>query len=179
MADRCAGTIPFLVREQDRVTGDWSPFWEARDYLGKTGRIRASVFVVHGLNDWNVKTKAFAEWWYRLARRGIPRKIWLHNGGHGVPGGPGAAAYKVSENRWFDHWLFGVQNGIMQQPRDDSARGRVVLGRAGLADPRRPRHDGGAHSAQRERARRAVIALLRTRLEEGAELRRPRARARH
>ena len=50
---------------------------------------------MHGLNDWNVKTKAFAEWWYRLARRGIPRKIWLHNGGHGGPGGPGAAAYKV------------------------------------------------------------------------------------
>jgi X-Pro dipeptidyl-peptidase len=114
MAVRCADTIPFLVREQDRVTGDWSPFWEARDYLSKTGRIRASVFVVHGLNDWNVKTKAFAEWWYRLAQRGIPRKIWLHNGGHG---GPGVAAYKTSENRWFDYWLFGVQNGIMQQPR--------------------------------------------------------------
>jgi X-Pro dipeptidyl-peptidase len=117
MADRCAATIPFLLREQDRVTGDWSPFWEARDYLGKVNRIRASVFVVHGLNDWNVKTKAFAEWWYRLARRGIPRKIWLHNGGHGGPGGPGATAYKVSENRWFDHWLFGVQNGIMDEPR--------------------------------------------------------------
>ena len=29
MADRCAGTIPFLVREQDRVTGDWSLFWES------------------------------------------------------------------------------------------------------------------------------------------------------
>jgi X-Pro dipeptidyl-peptidase len=117
MANRCAGTIPFLVREQDRVTGDWSPFWEARDYLSKVDRIRASVFVVHGLNDWNVKTKAFAEWWYRLARLGIPRKIWLHNGGHGGPGGTGAAAYKVSENRWFDHWLFGVENGIMGQPR--------------------------------------------------------------
>jgi X-Pro dipeptidyl-peptidase len=117
MDDRCAATIPFLVRAQDRVTGDWSPFWEARDYLGKVGRVRASVYVVHGLNDWNVKTKAFAEWWSRLARRGIPRKIWLHHGGHGGPGGPGAAAYKVSENRWFDHWLFGVQNGIMGEPR--------------------------------------------------------------
>ena len=62
MDDRCAGTIPFLVDAQDRVTGDWSPFWEARDYLSKVDRIRASVFVVHGLNDWNVKTKAFAEW---------------------------------------------------------------------------------------------------------------------
>ena len=74
------------------MTGDWSPFWAARDYLDDVDRIRASVFVVHGLNDWNVKTKAFAEWWYRLAQRGVPRKIWLHNGGHGGPGGPGAAA---------------------------------------------------------------------------------------
>ena len=125
MATRCAGTIPFLVRAQDRVTGDWSPFWEARDYLDDVDRIRASVFVVHGLNDWNVKTKAFAEWWYRLDRYGVPRKIWLHNGGHGGPGpagSPGAVAYKRAENRWFDHELFGVENGIMDEPRSTIQR---------------------------------------------------------
>jgi X-Pro dipeptidyl-peptidase len=75
------------------------------------------VFVVHGLNDWNVKTKAFAEWWDRLARHGVARKLWLHSGGHGGPGGAGAAAYKVAENRWFDFWLFGVRNGIASGPR--------------------------------------------------------------
>jgi X-Pro dipeptidyl-peptidase len=117
MDDRCALTIPFLLRAQDRVTGDYSPFWAAREYLDDVDRIRASVFVVHGLNDWNVKTKAFAEWWYRLDRYGVPRKIWLHNGGHGGPRGAGAVAYKRAENRWFDHWLFGVDNGIMQEPR--------------------------------------------------------------
>ena len=125
MAVRCRGTIPFLVRAQDRVTGDWSPFWAARDYLDDVDRIRASVFVVHGLNDWNVKTKAFAEWWYRLDRYGVPRKIWLHNGGHGGPGPPGslgAMAYKRAENRWFDHELFGVENGIMDEPRSTIQR---------------------------------------------------------
>jgi X-Pro dipeptidyl-peptidase len=122
MADRCEDTLPRLLRDQDRVTGDWSPFWEARDYLDDVDRIRASVFVVHGLNDWNVKTKAFAEWWYRLARHGVPRKLWLHNGGHGGPGGAGAAAYERAENRWFDHWLFGVQNGIMSEPRSTIQR---------------------------------------------------------
>ena len=115
--DICVGTIPFLVNAQDRVTGDWSPFWEARDYLDDVDKIDASVFVVHGLNDWNVKTKAFAEWWYRLDRYGVPRKIWLHNGGHGGPGGPGAVAFTAVRNRWFDHELFGVQNGIMREPR--------------------------------------------------------------
>jgi X-Pro dipeptidyl-peptidase len=117
MDDRCAGTIPALRAAQDRVTGDWSPFWEARDYLDDVDRIRASVFVVHGLNDWNVKTKAFAEWWYRLARHGVERKLWLHNGGHGGPDGVGEAPYQRAENRWFDYWLFGVPNGIVAEPR--------------------------------------------------------------
>ena len=93
----------YLLAEQDRVTGDYSAFWAARDYLGKVDRIRASVFVVHGLNDFNVKTKAFAEWWYRLAQNGVERKIWLHNGGHGGPGGDGAAPYARARHRWFDH----------------------------------------------------------------------------
>ena len=121
MITTCADVRQYLVENQDRVTGDWSSFWSARDYLSRVRRVRASVFVVHGLNDWNVKTKAFAEWWYRLADRDVPRKIWLHNGGHGGPGavtGPAAgAAYKRAENRWFDHWLFGVENGIMDEPR--------------------------------------------------------------
>jgi len=124
MLTKCADVRQHLVENQDRVTGDWSSFWSARDYLTRVKRVRASVFVVHGLNDWNVKTKAFAEWWYRLADRRVPRKIWLHNGGHGSPGRlvdgvPDAerAAYLLAENRWFDHWLFGVDNGIMEEPR--------------------------------------------------------------
>ena len=120
MITTCADVRQYLVDHQDRITGDYSPFWAARDYLGRVKRIRASVFVVHGLNDWNVKTKAFAEWWYRLSDRRIPRKLWLHNGGHGGPGPvttPAGAEYKRAENRWFDHWLFGVRNRIMDEPR--------------------------------------------------------------
>ena len=114
---RCPDTLSTLNRKQDRVTGDYSSFWAARDYLDDVGDIRSSVFVVHGLNDWNVKTKAFAEWWYRLAKYGVPRKLWLHNGGHGGPPAPGNVPYKAAENRWMDHELFGVQNGIMSEPR--------------------------------------------------------------
>jgi X-Pro dipeptidyl-peptidase len=117
---QCDHVIPFLNEAQDRVTGDWSPFWQERDYLGRVRGVDASVFVVHGLNDWNVNTKEFAEWWYRLADRRVPRKIWLHNGGHGGESGSDAAdfaAYKRTENRWFDFWLFGVRNGITQEPR--------------------------------------------------------------
>jgi X-Pro dipeptidyl-peptidase len=112
----CADVMTFLNREQDRVTGDWSDFWEDRDYLSKADDVEASVFVVHGLNDFNVMTKSFAEWWYRLADNRVPRKIWLHQRGHASPGGIDSP-YKLAENRWFDYWLFGVQNGIMSEPR--------------------------------------------------------------
>jgi X-Pro dipeptidyl-peptidase len=117
----CADVMTYLNREQDRVTGDFSRFWWERDYLRQVRGVESSVFVVHGLNDWNVMTKAFAEWWYRLDDRRVPRKLWLHNGGHGgeSSGSDPAdfAVYKRTENRWFDHELFGVPNGIFSEPR--------------------------------------------------------------
>jgi len=124
--DQCRFMMEYLSRAQDRETGDWSWFWRQRDYLSRIRGVRSSVFVVHGLNDWNVMTKAFAEWWYRLTDRRIPRKIWLHNGGHGgesqTQDPADWALYKRTENRWFDHWLFGVQNGIMSEPRSSIER---------------------------------------------------------
>jgi X-Pro dipeptidyl-peptidase len=121
----CADEIARLTRRQDRVTGDYGPFWRARDYLPAARRVKASVLVVHGLNDWNVKTLHFAQWWERLAGNHVPRKLWLHQGGHGGPGSAATYAlpdgtswtYKQTENRWFDHWLWGVRNGIMDEPR--------------------------------------------------------------
>ena len=112
MRTTCAPVRRKLLARQDRMTGDFSSFWAKRNYLPRARKVKASVFVVHGLNDWNVKTKAFAAWWERLH---VPRKLWLHNGGHGGP--RNAPSYKVTENRWFDHWLFGVPNGIMGEPK--------------------------------------------------------------
>ncbi|HYJ68865.1 MAG TPA: Xaa-Pro dipeptidyl-peptidase [Nocardioidaceae bacterium] len=121
----CKDEIADLTEKQDRITGDYSPFWRQRDYLPDADQVRASVFVVHGINDWNVMTNNYAAWWDKLAGYGVPRKIWLHQGGHG---GPGSGAtytlpngqswtYRQTENRWFDHWLWGIDNGIMSEPR--------------------------------------------------------------
>jgi X-Pro dipeptidyl-peptidase len=125
MTGECADVMTHLNQEQDRVTGNWSPFWQERDYLSRVRGVESSVFVVHGLNDWNVMTKAFAEWWYRLDDRRVPRKLWLHNGGHGGESTSDAAdwaLYKRTENRWFDHELFGVPNGILSEPRSSIER---------------------------------------------------------
>ena len=43
MAGRCAHVrAPALLERQDRVTGDWSSFWQARDYLTASRRVRAA-----------------------------------------------------------------------------------------------------------------------------------------
>jgi X-Pro dipeptidyl-peptidase len=120
----CADEIAELTARQDRITGDYSDFWRDRDYVFRVHKVEASVMVVHGLNDWNVKTKHFAQWWDQLAHYGVPRKIWLHQGGHGGPGNAAQVTlpdgqtwtYRQIQNRWFDHWLWDVDNGIMDEP---------------------------------------------------------------
>ena len=156
----------YFLANQDRVTGDYTSFWAARDYLGKVNRIRASVFVVHGLNDFNVRTKAFAEWWYRLARNGVERRIWLHQGGHGGPGGDGAAAYKVVQNRWFDHYLFGVTTASRaSRRRRSSARTAPTRTRPTGRRPARaaPRSAGRALEAAPGALARTAAATSRSR----------------
>jgi len=169
----CAPALAALRARQDRVTGDWNAFWEARDYLGLAGEVRTSVFVVHGLNDWNVRTKQFAEWWYRLSALGVPRKLWLHTGGHSSPGG---TDYARTLHRWFDHWLFGVPNGVASEPRTHVQRsdGSYVREDAWPAPGSRPVHLSlGATSATAPgtlSTRRSRAAVTQSFVDRGREL---------
>ncbi|WP_285600298.1 Xaa-Pro dipeptidyl-peptidase [Kineosporia sp. NBRC 101731] len=121
----CEPMIQQMERDQDRVTGDWSRFWQDRDYVRSAGKIKASVFVVHGLNDWNVKTNHVQQFWDVLSRNNVPRKIWWHQDGHGGPAGDDrytlpngkTRTFDDTVNRWMDHWLYGVNNGIEKEPR--------------------------------------------------------------
>ncbi len=115
----CEDVIAELYEGQDRTTGDYNDFWAARDYLKNVDKIEASVLVVHGLNDWNVKTMQFAQWWEALGDHDVTRKMWLHQGGHG---GTSANNWQETENRWFDYWLYGIENGIADEPMIDIQR---------------------------------------------------------
>ncbi|PZG44610.1 Xaa-Pro dipeptidase [Spongiactinospora gelatinilytica] len=115
----CGALMDRIEADQDRVTGDYSRFWDARNYLNDVRKVRASVFLVHGLNDWNVKTKHAAQWWDALAERGVPRKIWLTQGAHTNPFSFRTEEWLRQLHSWFDHWLHGVRNGIMREPQAD------------------------------------------------------------
>ncbi|WP_018348785.1 Xaa-Pro dipeptidyl-peptidase [Longispora albida] len=115
----CSAQVAEITAAQGRSTGDFTQFWRDRDYVPLASQVKASVFVVHGLNDWNVKTGQFAQWWDALGSAGVPRKLWLHQGGHG---NPSRSTYQSTLARWFEYWLKGVDNGIMREPIADVQR---------------------------------------------------------
>ncbi|EOD63041.1 Xaa-Pro dipeptidyl-peptidase [Amycolatopsis vancoresmycina] len=118
-ADRqvCRPVIDGLTRDQDRVTGDYTPFWDVRNYRNDVGKVHASVLAVHGLNDWNVKTDQVAEWYEALKARGVEHKIWLHQSGHADPYSLRRDVWLATLNKWMSHYLYGIDNGIQNEPK--------------------------------------------------------------
>ncbi|GAA0540844.1 Xaa-Pro dipeptidyl-peptidase [Saccharopolyspora subtropica] len=113
----CRVVIDELTANQDRITGDYSPFWDERNYLNNVDRVRAAVLAVHGLNDWNVKTRQAAQWYAALRDRGVPHKIWWHQSGHTDPIQLRREEWLRTVNRWFTRYLYDVPNGVEYEPR--------------------------------------------------------------
>jgi X-Pro dipeptidyl-peptidase len=107
----CWPLIEELAVKQDRVTGDYTPFWDARNYMNDIKDVRAASLVAHGNNDWNVMTKHASEYYNALKKRGVPHMLYWHQGGHG--GSPPL----VRTNRWFSRYLWDHQNGVENDPR--------------------------------------------------------------
>ena len=113
----CPAVTASLAADSADDTGDLNAFWRARDYRPDVSNVRASVFVVHGINDQNVTTNQFAAWWSGLAAHGVPRKIWLHQGSHVDPFDMRRPEWVDTLHQWFDYWLQGLPNGVLRQPR--------------------------------------------------------------
>ncbi|MDC2953887.1 Xaa-Pro dipeptidyl-peptidase [Streptomyces gilvifuscus] len=118
---RCAAVQQKIVDGAPR-TGDRTPFWTERDYVKDAAKVRASVFLVHGMQDLNVRTKHFGQWWDALARHGVERKIWLSQTGHVDPFDYRRGAWVDTLHRWFDHELLGYDNGVDREPMADIER---------------------------------------------------------
>ena len=103
--------------------GDIDAFWQARDYNLNVGNAHAAVFESQGLNDDNVRPNHFAQWWAGLTAHNVPRKLWLSQEGHVDPFDYRRSAWVDTLHRWFDHWLYGLPNGIMQEPKIDIETG--------------------------------------------------------
>ncbi|MEV4350041.1 Xaa-Pro dipeptidyl-peptidase [Actinoplanes sp. NPDC049596] len=112
-AEACAATLARLDQGSDDATGNYNAYWAERDFRPDARKVHASVFIAHGLNDTNVTTDQFAEWWTRLR---TPKKMWLSQAGHVDPFDLRRAEWVDTLHRWFDRYLQGLRNGIDREP---------------------------------------------------------------
>jgi len=110
--DTCNAMIRdgLYVKGRDRAHGDYNDFWAERDLLTKTKGIKAAVLMSHAFNDWNV----VAEHSVRIAmaiKGQVTLQFYFHQGGHG-----GAPPLEM-QNKWFTRYLYGVENGVEQDPK--------------------------------------------------------------
>lgn len=112
----CQPVRDAILAGSDNATGNYNAFWAERDFVPDARKVKASVFVVHGINDQNVETKHFAQWWDALAKNRVPRKIWLGQEGHVDPFDFRRPEWVQTLHRWFDYWLQDLPNGVMREP---------------------------------------------------------------
>jgi X-Pro dipeptidyl-peptidase len=116
---RCLPARNLLSANDADDTGNMNAFWDERNYRPDANKVKASVFATHCFQDDNVDPDQFTEWWYQLAANNVPRKAWICREGHVDPFMIRRTEWMSQLHQWFDHWLYGVQNGIMDQPRVD------------------------------------------------------------
>jgi len=144
---RYMGYSQLMRHEEAALAGNYGAHWARRDYTREgwfrdwgPSRIQTPMFIIHGLNDDNVRTKQ-SEMMYRAGRTaGVPMRLMWNQGEHMTPtfpfananpyltvGSAGAAAhrpfvmqcgeYTFDEllNLWFSHWLYDVDNNVLER----------------------------------------------------------------
>jgi X-Pro dipeptidyl-peptidase len=96
--------------------GDINTFWNDRDYVKDASKVKAAVFATHGFQDDNVRMDHEWDWQQALKANGVKTKLWLLRAGHTDPFESRRAEWVTTLHRWFDHYLYGVNNGIDTEP---------------------------------------------------------------
>ncbi|SDS28987.1 X-Pro dipeptidyl-peptidase [Polaribacter sp. KT25b] len=95
-----------MANGMDRMTGDYNDFWAGRDYLNDMKPMKAALLMSHGFNDWNVMPEHSYRIYKKASEMGLPTQIYYHQNGHGGP------PPITMMNRWFTHFLHGIDNGV-------------------------------------------------------------------
>jgi X-Pro dipeptidyl-peptidase len=98
------------------ANGNFTSTYAARDYVTSENKVTASVFATHGVNDYNVFTINFGQWWNALPAS-VPKMVWLSQTGHVDPFDFRRSAFVDELHRWFDHYLMGIDNGVQNDPQ--------------------------------------------------------------
>lgn len=110
-----AAWLEGIAADEDRDSGNYSRWWDMRNYLKAADRFKASVFLVHGLADWKVKPTHCVNLFAAMESRGIPCKMMLHQGGHIYIHDLQGSRFNEMLHLWLDHWLYGIENGAAER----------------------------------------------------------------
>lgn len=119
IADKYGRYLTQIMNDQLALNGNYGKHWATRDYTVNAKNIKCPALIVHGLNDTNVRTKEFDLMYKAYQEVGVPVKLLLHQGTHLTPTYPSqqyemytdGELYDTVLNRWFSHYLYGVDNG--------------------------------------------------------------------
>ncbi|MBB4824642.1 X-Pro dipeptidyl-peptidase [Sporosarcina luteola] len=107
----------FNEMEREQGEGEYNDFWASRNYLNHYSGAKTAVLIAHGQNDTIVRPLNFTRLWETLKKNDVPRKMWISNEEHiFYRDVSDFLEWQLYVNRWFDHWLFGIDNGIMEEP---------------------------------------------------------------
>jgi X-Pro dipeptidyl-peptidase len=124
-----------IFKQGDRASGDFNKFWADRDQTSLVKNIHAAVLFAHGFNDWNVMPEHTIRMWDALKKINPSAKIYMSQGGHGAP------PPQDIQQKWWAHYLYGVDNGVDTLPRAMIVQSTAVAapaapgGRAGTPPP--------------------------------------------
>lgn len=99
-----------ITCQQDRQSGDYNAFWDARNYLKDLSKIKCDIIMVHGLNDLNVKLRHVYNLYQGLQQQNICKKLILHHGRHIYINNIRSLDFTEMMNIWLSHKLYGVAN---------------------------------------------------------------------
>ncbi|QTD40017.1 CocE/NonD family hydrolase [Sporosarcina sp. Te-1] len=108
-----------LFKEMGQVQGEgeYNEFWASRNYLDNYNGADTAVLIAHGQNDPVVRPINYTKLWETLKENNVPRKMWISNGEHRfISTSADFLDWQLYVNRWFDHWLYSIDNGIMEEP---------------------------------------------------------------
>ena len=103
---------PYLLQWLSHQTD--GPYWRGGSIRGRYDRVRCPVFMIGGWRDGypNPPLRTFAN-------LDVPRRLlmgpWNHTRPEAAIPGP-RIAYLREVVRWYDHWLKGEENGVMEEP---------------------------------------------------------------
>jgi predicted acyl esterase len=103
-------------------TGDFTEYWQEREYRPRAHKVKAATLMVHGLRDFNVQDITLAGFFDRLSPK-TPHKGLFGVWNHAFPSAHSAvepawarADWYDMVTAWFDRYLKGKDTGVEQWP---------------------------------------------------------------